>query len=304
MWNPLLKIEFLREGRGVRLSMMVIFYNAILALITIMIMLVNAQSYSEGYYYDPSTSRFQFIIITTIQLAFSLLLSAIMTWGLFTPDNEGTYRESFALVPGYPRQYVMARLVLVMAVNILLFLSSLPVVLLSAIYSGVTWFQVVRLGMEIAMVSFWSTALASYCSALSRKGFFSAFLMILMEILFFIGTYVIVALVSGRFGIFGGGDALSGSGSMVYHAGAIAAMLVMSLNPISSYVGYQINITGDSGIFRSFCAGFGLDINSRLFSYTFYKLSAVMLLLSGLVMICLAIRRLKKTCMQQGGKYI
>ena len=87
-------------------------------------------------------------------------------------------------------------------------------------------------------------------------------------------------------------------------AGAIAAMLVMSLNPISSYVGYQINITGDSGIFRSFCAGFGLDINSRLFSYTFYKLSAVMLLLSGLVMICLAIRRMKKTCMQQGGKYI
>ena len=67
MWNPLLKIEFLREGRGARLSMMVVFYNAILALITIMIMLVNAQSYSEGYYYEPSTSRFQFIIITTIQ---------------------------------------------------------------------------------------------------------------------------------------------------------------------------------------------------------------------------------------------
>ena len=264
MWNPLLKIEFLREGRGARLSMMVVFYNAILALITIMIMLVNAQSYSEGYYYEPSTSRFQFIIITTIQMGFSLLLSAFMTWGLYTPDNEGVYREPFALIPVYHRQYVMSRTVLVVAVNMLLFLSSLPIVLLSAIYSGVTWFQVVRLGLEIAMTSFWSTALASYCSALSRKGFFSAFLMILMEILFFIGTYVIVALVSGRFNIFGGGDALLESGSMVYNAGTFLAMLVMSLNPISSYVGYQINITGDSGVFRSFCAGFGLDINSRL----------------------------------------
>lgn len=299
MWNPLLKIEFLREGRGARLSMMVVFYNAILALITIMIMLVNAQSYSEGYYYEPSTSRFQFIIITTIQMGFSLLLSAFMTWGLYTPDNEGVYREPFALIPVYHRQYVMSRTVLVVAVNMLLFLSSLPIVLLSAIYSGVTWFQVVRLGLEIAMTSFWSTALASYCSALSRKGFFSAFLMILMEILFFIGTYVIVALVSGRFNIFGGGDALLESGSMVYNAGTFLAMLVMSLNPISSYVGYQINITGDSGVFRSFCAGFGLDINSRLFSYTFYKLSAAMLIVSGIIMIWMAISRLKKTYMQR-----
>ena len=54
MLNPLMKIEFLREGRGARLPLMIIFYNAILALVTIMIMLVNSQSYMEGYYYDPS----------------------------------------------------------------------------------------------------------------------------------------------------------------------------------------------------------------------------------------------------------
>ena len=33
MWNPFLKVEWLKEGRNIRLPMMLIFYNAILAFI-------------------------------------------------------------------------------------------------------------------------------------------------------------------------------------------------------------------------------------------------------------------------------
>ena len=35
MWNPFLKVEWLKEGRNIRLPMMLIFYNAILAFITV-----------------------------------------------------------------------------------------------------------------------------------------------------------------------------------------------------------------------------------------------------------------------------
>ena len=294
VWNPLLKIELLREGRGIRLSMLVIFYNAILALVTIMIMLVNTQSYSSGYYYDPSTSRFQFIIISSIQIAFSVLVSLLLTMGLYNSDFGENFREPFSLVPGYINQYVTARLVLVLAANMLLFVSSLPVLLLSAIYSGVTPVQIVRLGLMVIMASFWSTALAGFCSVFGKKGIFSAFLTVFMVILFFIGTYIIVALLNGRFTALGGGGALSGSSHMVYNAGTVLTMLIMALNPISSYAGYRINITGDSGTFRSFCAGIGVDVNSRLFSYVFYKLSAVMLILCGIIMVRLTIRHLKK----------
>ena len=38
MWNPFLKVEWLKEGRNIRLPMMLIFYNAILAFITILFM--------------------------------------------------------------------------------------------------------------------------------------------------------------------------------------------------------------------------------------------------------------------------
>ena len=37
MLNPFLKVEWLKEGRNVRLPMIIIFYNAILAFITILL---------------------------------------------------------------------------------------------------------------------------------------------------------------------------------------------------------------------------------------------------------------------------
>ena len=41
MWNPFLKVEWLKEGRNIRLPMMLIFYNAILAFITILFMFLR-----------------------------------------------------------------------------------------------------------------------------------------------------------------------------------------------------------------------------------------------------------------------
>ena len=48
MWNPFLKVEWLKEGRNIRLPMMLIFYNAILAFITILFMFFNAESFRKA----------------------------------------------------------------------------------------------------------------------------------------------------------------------------------------------------------------------------------------------------------------
>lgn len=55
MLNPFLKVEWLKEGRNVRLPMIIIFYNAILAFITILFMFFNAESLQEGYSYNTSS---------------------------------------------------------------------------------------------------------------------------------------------------------------------------------------------------------------------------------------------------------
>ena len=198
MWNPIVKTEFLREGRGIRLSLMVIFYNAILAMITIMIMLINAQSFSEGYYYDPSTSRFQFVIISSLQIATAVLVATVLSWVLYTTEPSGGRTGQFSTIPGFFRQFVLARLTLILSVNILLFISSLPILLMSAVYSGVGWLEIARLFALILMLSFWSTALSIFCFSISRMNFFSICLNVFLQIIFYFGTYMVAAMVNGQ----------------------------------------------------------------------------------------------------------
>lgn len=48
MLNPFLKVEWLKEGRNVRLPMIIIFYNAILAFITILFMFLMQNLYRKA----------------------------------------------------------------------------------------------------------------------------------------------------------------------------------------------------------------------------------------------------------------
>ena len=74
MLNPFLKVEWLKEGRNVRLPMIIIFYNAILAFITILFMFFNAESLQEGYSYNTSSYLYQFLIISTFQIGMIFVL--------------------------------------------------------------------------------------------------------------------------------------------------------------------------------------------------------------------------------------
>ena len=100
MWNPFLKVEWLKEGRNIRLPMMLIFYNAILAFITILFMFFNAESFQEGYSYDTSAYLYQFLIISTIQIGMIFVLMPFSVWGFYSTDREKHMLEEFVMIPG------------------------------------------------------------------------------------------------------------------------------------------------------------------------------------------------------------
>ena len=136
MWNPFLKVEWLKEGRNIRLPMMLIFYNAILAFITILFMFFNAESFQEGYSYDTSAYLYQFLIISTIQIGMIFVLMPFSVWGFYSTDREKHMLEEFAMIPGSSKQFIIARVSVIIAIYMMLFISSLPIISLSCIYSG------------------------------------------------------------------------------------------------------------------------------------------------------------------------
>ena len=133
MWNPFLKVEWLKEGRNIRLPMMLIFYNAILAFITILFMFFNAESFQEGYSYDTSAYLYQFLIISTIQIGMIFVLMPFSVWGFYSTDREKHMLEEFVMIPGSSKQFIIARVSVIIAVYMMLFISSLPIISLSCI---------------------------------------------------------------------------------------------------------------------------------------------------------------------------
>lgn len=290
MFNPLLKLEMLREGRGARLPLLIIFYNAILALITIVIMLLNAQSFSEGYYYDPAASRTHFLIISTIQIAFAVCLVTVLVWSSYSADNENRAGENFQMVPGFCRQFVFARLKIAMFTSLLTFGSSLPVILLSAIYSGVDWLHIMGLFLMVVLFCFWSGALAILCFSMLKKSFLSMLMNIVLAGAFSMGTYLMVAVINGRLFLDQSDFLAGGAVNAVASARQIVSMIILSLSPLSAYMGFRSSITGESGFSGEYSMNLGLDLTSPMFEFVFFKLAIVMMIFSGLLFIWLSVR--------------
>ena len=162
MLNPFLKVEWLKEGRNVRLPMIIIFYNAILAFITILFMFFNAESLQEGYSYNTSSYLYQFLIISTFQIGMIFVLMPFSVWGFYATDREKHMLEEFAMIPGSSKQFVIARVSVIIAIYMMLFVSSLPIISLSCIYSGLPWRKILRLGIMMLICTFWSASISVF----------------------------------------------------------------------------------------------------------------------------------------------
>lgn len=285
--NPFLKTEWLREGRNIRLPLMIIFYNAILAFVMILFMVLNEESFQKGYYYNNSNYVYEFLIISSIQLLAVFLMMPFSVSRLFLADKENHMLEQFAMIPGVSRQYVQAKILLVLSLNSVLFLSGLPILSLACIYTGVSWTIIVRLAVMVLIYSFWAGAIAIFFFSVSTKiifGFVGAFF---GQMMFGIGTIIAVEMIKNGYVLMNSGVELSPSISNL-------CLLLMLMNPISSYMGYFGKITGDTGLVSAFCNYMGVDASQKIFSFLFYKAAVLMSIIVGVAFLVLSVWYMEK----------
>lgn len=70
--------------------------------------------------------------------------------------------EEFAMIPGSSKQFIIARVSVIIAVYMMLFISSLPIISLSCIYSGLPWRKIIRLGIMLFICTFWSASVSIF----------------------------------------------------------------------------------------------------------------------------------------------
>ena len=195
--------------------------------------------------------------------------------------------EQFAMVPGVNRQFVQAKIVLVLMYHGLLFLSGIPIISLACVYTGLSWLKIIRLGLMILLFTFWSGAVAIFFYSVSTRLIWSFAGTISPQFAFLVGSLVLIELC------------LDGS-LVLSHSSGIPSeiswlcLILLALNPLSSYMGYYGNITGDNGVISIYCSHFGIDASDRLFTLFFYKASGAACVITAVVFLALAVRYMNK----------
>ncbi|MBQ9155922.1 MAG: hypothetical protein IJ137_04000 [Eubacterium sp.] len=286
MRNPFLKVQLLIEGRNMRLPLTVIFYNAILAFMMILFMVLNSETFQDGYYYDTLSYIHQFLILSSIQLGSVFVLMPFYVSSLFLGDRENHMMEQFAMIPGVNRQFIQAKIGLVLMNNSLLFISGIPIVGLSCVYTGLSFAKMIRLGLMVLLFSFWSGAVAIFFYSVSGKQMWSFAGTLTAHLVFFIGTIVVIELLRN-------GSLLATRGISIPEEVSWICLLLLTLNPLASYMGYYGNITGDNELISVYCSHFGIDASGRMFSLLFFKGACLACIVTAVIFLILAVRNFK-----------
>lgn len=287
MLNPFLKTEWLQEGRNIRLPIIIIFYNAILAFVMILFMVFNEDSFQKGYYYNNSSYVYEFLIISSIQILAVFFLMPFTVSRMFHADKENNMLKQFVIIPGISKQYLQAKIMLILSVNSIMFVSGLPVLAVSCIYTGVSWTIVLRLAIMILMYSFWAGAIAVFFYSISTRIIWGFVGTLFGQMMFIIGTIVTAELLRN-------GALVMNLGGEIPESVSNLCLILLLLNPLASYMGYFGKLTGDTGVITTFCSHLGIDTSQKIFSLIFYKAASLMCILVGILFLYLAVWNMEK----------
>ena len=270
----------LKEGRSIRLPILLIFYNSILAFVTILFLFFNTESTQAGYLSNHAGFLVQFLIISSLQI---LTVFILMPFAVsYMEDTDREVSEQFMMIPGVARYQIIAKINVLVLTNLLIFLSSLPIITLSCIYSGISLMKIGRLFGVIALFSFWGGSIALFHYSISRRPLFAFAGTIFTYFMMSVGILLFLEIIRGA------SLSLSGQGELASWVTGLC-LVVNLFNPVVVYVGYFENLSGNVPIITSYFGNFGIDVTSRTFSYLYFKLAILACVLVGIIFLSLSV---------------
>ena len=274
------RLEMLKEGRSIRLPILMIFYNSILAFVTILFLFFNNESTQAGYLSNHAGFLVQFLIISSLQI---LTVFILMPFAVsYMEDTDREVSEQFMMIPGVARYQIIAKINVLVLTNLLIFLSSLPIITLSCIYSGISLMKIGRLFGVITLFSFWGGSIALFHYSISRRPLFAFAGTIFTYFMMSVGILLFLEIIRGA------SLSLSGQGELASWVTGLC-LVVNLFNPVVVYVGYFENLSGNVPIITSYFGNFGIDVTSRTFSYLYFKLAILACVLVGIIFLSLSV---------------
>ncbi len=292
MRNPVFSREMKVNSRSVRLPVIILLFNGILSLVTLLNMYsaVAQVRTTAAIQYSSFMDMYEFV--TTIEFILLMFIVPAVTASSISGERERQTLELMLTTQMTAFQVVIGKLMSALSTLLLLIVSSFPAVAMVFVYGGITWGDAVSLLLCYITVAFFAGSVGLCFSALFKRSTIST-----------VVTYgVLVAVVAGTYFInkftlslssmnINNSVAAYGFGENAVKATSGGAFYLLLLNPAATFLAIlnpivRYKICGRHAKIRSY---FGMT-TTNFITDNWIMVSILIQLALAILMIYIAVR--------------
>ena len=287
--NPVYSREMRVSSRSLRLPLILMFFNGILFLVTLLNMysVVEQVKTTATIQYSSFIDIYEFV--TTIEFVLLVFIVPAVTAASISGERERQTLELMLTTQMTAFQVVMGKLLSALSTLMLLIFSSFPSIAMVFVYGGITWGDVLSIFICYGTVALFAGSIGLCCSAVFKRSTMST-----------VVTYgVLIAVIAG--GYFINKFALSmstlnlskaasayGFGENVVRPSSGGVFYLLLLNPAVTFISMISSQAGSSRPLTRMCNDFGMEYSGFVMDH-WIPLSIFIQLAVAAVMIIIAI---------------
>lgn len=238
--NPVFKRESRILARSLRLPLILVVFNSILALVALLNMYSTLAQVRLTATIQYSSFLDLYVFIAIMEFIMLLLIMPAITAGSISGERERQTLEIMLATRMTPAQIVLGKLASAGGTMLMLIFSTFPILAMVFVYGGITGKDILMMLFCFITIAIFVGSIGIFCSAISKKTTTATVATYVIEALLIGGTYVINQVVVSLSQIEVGNIA----GTVNNSADPGAAIYLLLVNPSLTFINMLRGVAG------------------------------------------------------------
>ncbi|WP_124067043.1 ABC transporter permease subunit [Clostridium sp. E02] len=255
--NPVYKMETKVSSRSFRLALTLVFFNAILALVTLLNMysVVERVKLTADIQYSSFTNLYTFVAV--VEFVMLMFIMPALTSGSISGERERQTLDLLLTTTMKPREIIVGKLSSSFATMFLLIVSSFPLLAVSFVYGGVMIYDVFLLLLCYLAVALLCGSMGIFFSSLFQRSTIATVVSYGVLILIAAGTYAVNVFMLSMAKMNMDSALVSSFQGVADQASSGPSLYLLLLNPVATFYVMISTQTGDNKVVTSLNNWFG-----------------------------------------------
>lgn len=241
--NPVYRRESMVSARSFKLSLILLVFNGILALVALLNMystLAQVRLTAEIQY---SSFLDLYVFVAVLEFVMLIFIMPALTAGSISGERERQTLELMLTTRMTPAEIVLGKLMASLSTMFLMIISSFPILAMVFVYGGVTLNDIVELLLCYVAAALFVGSLGICCSAVFQKTTFSTVVSYGLLALVVLGTYGVNRFAAYMSQVHADAYLASvGQSAAAGNSGGFLYLLLM--NPTSTFIATMMRLAG------------------------------------------------------------